>query len=167
MNFQKNSVRHQFTTRPSSTRLHKELAGVREQRAASLSAPAQPEGQGEGGIQRPGREGLRLSFRKIAALGAIGLFGIFGAPKVAEVIAPTPTGHTYTQDELARMPQKPYTFQPNQGIDDAIVKVNGESGVFSDGPDLTAVREYITDQAEGTPDPNETVPVPVLPEADK
>ena len=169
----KNATRHQFTTKPSSTRLQAELmeagAGTKALENDFIATPG-VYGRDELDARRAGqiRERTARTWRKVAALGAIAAFGIFGAPKVAQEIAPSATGHTFTQDELAGMPQKTYTFKPDQGIDDAIVKVDGSKGIFSDGPDLAAVENYVAAQAPGgVPQPNETVQVPVIPETGK
>lgn len=161
------NIRTQMSTQPSRTRLTGELADARASKQALLEPfEAKAHGAKELITRRAAQNSERTArtWKWVAILGTVAAFGSFVAPKVAELIAPTIAGHTYSQDELAGMPQQTYMIKPNQGIDSAISKVDGKADIFSNGPNLSAVEDYVAKQAPGgVVQPDEVVSVPVLP----
>ncbi|HVI60537.1 MAG TPA: hypothetical protein VM535_00055 [Candidatus Saccharimonadales bacterium] len=104
-----------------------------------------------GGVHKTGREIVDAGHQMLDAAGAR--------------VAPGLTGHTYSQDEIGQLQQRPVTVQAGEGADNLILDVptNTQSDIFSDGPDLAEVRQYIDDQHPGVLQPGERVEVPVLP----
>jgi hypothetical protein len=164
-------IRKQLASHPSRTRLRGELEDARASQdalEASFMQPSSTIGESQARRAAQARERSSVLWKWVSVLGATAILGVTVAPRVARWIAPSATGQTYTQAELKQLPQEKFTFQPGQGIDDAIIKVDGDKDIFSDGPDLAAIEGFVAGQTPGgTPQPNETVHVPVIPQTGK
>lgn len=125
----------------------------------------------------------RIKLRRAGAIGLVVLSGLGARDVIREGIQvgndvsnfvgstkihigsidPNAAGHIDTQKELAALPQKTVNVQPGEGVDTVIGQVDGQSGVFSNGQELQAMRDYINGESptgEVQPGP---VSVPVLP----